>query len=120
MNETIKKQWIEALRSGNYTQGTGALHKRSSDGLDTFCCLGVLCVLAVDAAAIRAPVGVVVDRMLYGDDEHGGYLPKAVREWAGIGSEDGSLRNGDNLATHNDNGATFMEIADIIEQQELI
>lgn len=38
MNQDIKKQWVEALRSGEYTQGKGRLH----DGKN-FCCLGVLC-----------------------------------------------------------------------------
>jgi hypothetical protein len=36
--ENIKKRWVEALRSGNYKQTTGALRKD-----DGFCCLGVLC-----------------------------------------------------------------------------
>jgi len=41
MNTNLKliKEWIEALRSGKYTQGQGCL--RSID--DRFCCLGVLC-----------------------------------------------------------------------------
>jgi len=35
----IKRRWIRALRSGRYTQGTGALH---DDRSNTYCCLGVL------------------------------------------------------------------------------
>lgn len=40
MNEDIKKDWVKALRSGKYSQGSGKLkiHYR-----DAFCCLGVLC-----------------------------------------------------------------------------
>jgi len=44
MKLEVKKLWIEALRSGKYEQGRGALNK---DG--KFCCLGVLCDLAVKA-----------------------------------------------------------------------
>lgn len=39
MNSGLKAKWIEALRSGEYKQGYGALR----DDDDTFCCLGVLC-----------------------------------------------------------------------------
>lgn len=38
MNPELKAQWLEALRSGRYQQGTGAL--RNSD--QCYCCLGVL------------------------------------------------------------------------------
>jgi hypothetical protein len=38
LTKDIVLKWIEALRSGKYPQGHGAL--RSSDG---YCCLGVLC-----------------------------------------------------------------------------
>lgn len=36
-----KKQWIDALRSGEYEQGTGALCEKLKDGTYQFCCLGV-------------------------------------------------------------------------------
>lgn len=48
MTAEIKQKWIEALRSGNYKQGTGYL--KATDG--TWCCLGVLCdVLGRDVPA---------------------------------------------------------------------
>lgn len=37
MDSKIKEQWVAALRSGKYKQGTGYLNR---DG--KFCCLGVL------------------------------------------------------------------------------
>jgi hypothetical protein len=48
MNMTIDKQalkqrWVEALRSGEYEQGAGALRNG-----DKFCCLGVLCDILTD------------------------------------------------------------------------
>lgn len=42
-----RKKWVEALRSGKYTQGTHALRWVSDDSM---CCLGVLCdVVAPDS-----------------------------------------------------------------------
>jgi hypothetical protein len=41
MNSEIKKAWVEALRSGEYEQGFGALNITGK-----YCCLGVLCDLA--------------------------------------------------------------------------
>ena len=40
MNPQVKEKWVNALRSGEYSQCDGKL--RSADG---FCCLGVLCDL---------------------------------------------------------------------------
>lgn len=41
MITAIKRQWVEALRSGRYTQGQSKL--KLLGGTPTFCCLGVLC-----------------------------------------------------------------------------
>ena len=41
MNKDIKKQWVDALRSGKYTQGFKFMRKDNG----TFCALGVLCDL---------------------------------------------------------------------------
>ena len=40
MNQEIKTKWLEALRSGDYTQTTN--HLKDDKG---YCCLGVLCDL---------------------------------------------------------------------------
>ena len=43
MDPTIKKKWVEALRSGEYKQGKGRLVTyKKSEGDFQFCCLGVL------------------------------------------------------------------------------
>lgn len=43
MEPELKKLWVDALESGEYTQGTGML-KYSYDGdNESYCCLGVLC-----------------------------------------------------------------------------
>lgn len=45
--ESFKKDWIKALKSGNYTQGAGALKGEIEDtGQVAYCCLGVACSIA--------------------------------------------------------------------------
>lgn len=46
MRMTLRErdEWIEALLSGKYKQGKGALHE-ISNGKSSFCCLGILCDL---------------------------------------------------------------------------
>ena len=39
----FKEEWIAALRSGEYKQGKNQLNNRHSD---TYCCMGVACVVA--------------------------------------------------------------------------
>ena len=39
MNQELKQKWIEALKSGKFTQGYGRL--RTEEG--KYCCLGVFC-----------------------------------------------------------------------------
>lgn len=41
MTQEIKDKWLDALKSGRYTQGTGRL-RRIDNGRLTYCCLGVL------------------------------------------------------------------------------
>ena len=43
MNNEVKARWIQALKSGNFQQGKNSLHYENK-----FCCLGVLCELAVE------------------------------------------------------------------------
>ena len=56
MKQEIKQQWITALRSGNYPQGRGYLRRIDDDGKEGYCCLGVLCELAVNAGVILPAV----------------------------------------------------------------
>lgn len=104
MKKDIAKKWVEALRSGKYVQGKGTL---INDG--NHCCLGVLCEISGFG----------------GSGDHGwqqyGSLPKDVRQWSGMGTVTGILPgsgefNELSLVTLNDKaGATFDEIADIIQ-----
>jgi hypothetical protein len=115
MNPEIRARWAAALRSGTYRQGHHALHQQQLDG-DKFCCLGVLCDLAVKA-------GVQVDVFRNGETSYDGFpdiLPPSVAAWAGLDGPNpylttygraGELNDGDECG----NALTFAEIADLID-----
>lgn len=54
MNPEVRRLWLDALRSGDYRQGTGLLRRVDAASGDAYhCCLGVLCELAVEAGVVR-------------------------------------------------------------------
>lgn len=126
MDQEIKRQWVAALRSGDYKQGNGALRERHGDGVsDTYCCLGVLCDIAVKADVISQPdlgeaeePGYTEHFYLHGYLGAQSYLPDEVVAWAGLPSENPDIE-GDaaTLSELNDEGASFDDIADLIEEQ---
>jgi hypothetical protein len=107
-------QWIAALRSGEYAQGTGGLRRLNTDGGDVYCCLGVLGNILVETGG-------------YVWGTHGGvYYSFRARE------AKGSLRDYSNLPPDllgyqqdlliimNDvRRCTFPEIANYIEEEIL-
>lgn len=121
MKPEIAKIWTEALRSGKYEQCTSVL--RSTD--NKFCCLGVLCELAVKESIIEPPVLQEKDYYIYEGTSYG-ILPIKVQEWAGMKNTNGWYdvkkdSKGNTieiiaLYKHNDvDKMTFDQIADIIE-----
>lgn len=105
MNENAKK-WVAALRSGEFTQGTGRLVARDPDTNEVIghCCLGVACVLAQRATGVG-----FVEREL---------PPRRVQRWLGLSTVEGTIEGDFSLVEHNDNnGVTFDEIADLIESE---
>jgi len=90
-NKEAVKKWVEALRSGNYKQGKGALRvtqgRELSPSEDRFCCLGVACDLAeregvmLDVGFTPLPHDGVWDVSYDGDHLE---LPEAVQDWLGI------------------------------------
>ena len=116
MNELVKK-WIEALRSGEYTQSIGRL----SDGRGGFCCLGVLCDIVnpdgwTEIPSYGMPPDDEPQTAYRGSNPHEtlgtGLAPTSVwRGQAGLGD----VLNQSTLANMNDNGFSFKEIADYIE-----
>jgi hypothetical protein len=81
MNPDIKAQWVAALRSGEYQQGRSLLRRE-----ECFCCLGVLCDLAVKAGVVswEPPAGVNVQEGAQGCGNAVAALPNSVKRWAGL------------------------------------
>lgn len=87
--EEVQTAWADTLQNSELTQTKGLLKRTDADGNDSYCCLGVLSEMAVEA-------GVITSRRR--DDacatescdcqkswEFGGetaYLPNGVGEWA--------------------------------------
>jgi hypothetical protein len=120
MNPEVKARWVAALRSGEYKQGAGQLRTAQQ----AFCCLGVLCDLYAKESELESWDSFELGR-------EGGDLPAdEVCVWAGFPTdEDGRYRSkqydpqvliggvAKPLSSHNDNGATFAQIAQAIEEQ---
>lgn len=111
MKKEIADKWVAALRSGEYVQGKDHLSIN-----DAYCCLGVLCELAIKD-------GIRINKeMLNGVMSYNNFVnvpPYQVREWAEINYINNSSfpESFDRLTTMNDvENKTFAEIADYIEQ----
>lgn len=113
MNSQIKQKWLDALRSGEYSQTRCYL--RDNDG---FCCLGVLCDLYVKE---HTDVNWVCQDDEYQLLTNKSTLPLRVRVWAGLNESNPLVKSGDgftSLAELNDvGGKIFNEIAQVIEEQ---
>ena len=112
MKPQIKKLWVAALRSGDYIQTDNQL--RTHD--NKFCCFGVLCNL--HAIAHPKIAKKQTDNQSYMGAV--GLPGRSVLAWAGLHSVEELVSINDewwSLYRHNDNGATFLQIADAIEFQ---
>jgi len=120
MNSEVKQKWIDALRSGEYIQGQKNLESEGK-----FCCLGVLCDLAVKDGV---PVLVtkdsrsrhVLDSVSFTRyDGSAAVLPEKVRNWAGLSYSD--FDDWKLIEMNDGNGSgtrtySFDQIADYIEK----
>lgn len=99
-----QKKWLDALRSGEYEQGTGALCDNNK-----YCCLGVGCEVL--------EVPKVLDRGFASYDGEEATAPPAVVVGLSLLNDRGaSFEGGDSLVRLNDEvGKTLVEIADIVE-----
>jgi hypothetical protein len=105
MKEEVAKKWVAALRSGDYKQCKENMCVTTGNGGLAYCCLGVLDTLYTGYREARR-------------DEHGcDFLPLDTMKWAGMKSKRGDRGVEVNLAHLNDAGASFAEIADIIEKE---
>ena len=119
MNRNARK-WVDALRSGAYRQTTGRLRREDW----TMCCLGIACDVfnketGVGEWKYLGPVeqwDFRIDRV----DGSNISLPAAVVHWLGLRScrgDWGPASVGSSLASKNDDGMSFDEIAELIESQ---
>ena len=113
MNKEIADKVVKELRNGNNKQGKGSLRNFE----DEFCCLGVMCMIAVEEGIIKKPrKNTKTGEYEFGEDKKTGTLPQAVVEWAGVKSAYVAIPDGGTLMSLNDSGKTFEEIADVIEK----
>jgi hypothetical protein len=110
----FREAFLEALRSGRYVQGSGALAKQVVGHPIEWCCLGVACHVA----------GIPVDKLFHMEYPH----EINIREgWRAVDTSSipEALMTEDiddypmQLAGLNDNGKSFEEIADYIEQTSI-
>src|SRR4051812_22459868 len=98
------QKWVDALRSGKYTQTTKGLNDRRGH-----CCLGVLCEVAIEN-------GVPIEKVVSGEkawttyDGENGCAPTRAMEFARLRTRMGScgVNGGTWLTTANDEGKTFL------------
>ncbi len=131
--KTIVTKWAKALRSGEYKQGMRTLNKQDArSGQHLWCCLGVLCDLAVAEGVISPPTTVEYGAVLYGYGNKNvatrtkkvgfstGLIPSDVVRWVGLQTADGTFHiptGNTSLAAANDSGMNFESIADLIESK---
>lgn len=122
--EELRREWLRALRSGEYRQVTGALETHAGN-----CCLGVACrvfdkrfpdVLKIEKDEKEMSDGMTVSTTIFNNEE--GVLPPLVRQALGLGDSEGVFYPEDaevqqTLAELNDNGKSFTAIADVIESR---
>lgn len=109
MNKNIAKQWIAALRSGDYKQG----HKRlviTDKDISAFCCLGVLCNIAIENGygEWKGDNFIIPGREV----RESIILPIRVREWADISDKSMQMF----IEFNDTRGFSFQQIADYIEK----
>lgn len=126
MNPEIKAQWVEALRSGEYLQGSSHLAREDRHGVVHHCCLGVLSELAVKAGVATKETGDPGDKhdgvitFIDAERKRGtALLTTGVVNWAGldvispiVATENGHWQH---LTGLNDTRVPFTTIADLIE-----
>lgn len=135
-NVEVIELWAAALESGEYNQTKGTLRRLTPTGGDDnemlpvgYCCLGVLCELAVKAGVIPPAEPKIytfgADKewsVARYDDGHEAHLPARVQNWAGLSNPDplvdyiSSDVGREALSFLNDTGTAFPDIAAAIRK----
>lgn len=103
MKKSVKKKWIKALRGGEFLQGKYRLREG-----DRYCCLGVLCT--IEKLQAKRDIDDIYS-FYYKNWESRVQLPGTMAKNLEI-SSDACER----LANMNDQGYSFSEISDWIEE----
>lgn len=119
MDPQLKQEWLAALRSGNYTQGTGYLRLGAiwrKDRKVAHCCLGVLCELAAKHGLGKwgteaDPDGEGLENDFYFLSHSDTMPPDSLLQRIGLHEDHANA-----LAKMNDEGQTFTKIANYIEE----
>lgn len=121
-----QKAWIAALRSGEYAQGIGTL-RAIRDGVDRFCCLGVMCDVAQKAGwteNLWCLVWPHSGKYRFGEHSNSFRHNRSPLREPAVNTPNESMRNlfalSDGfrkLMAMNDEGAPFSEIADALERE---
>jgi hypothetical protein len=99
--KAFKRKWVNALRSGKYTQGTSQLYSRNGQ---SYCCLGVACAVAGLDKDEFSGLSFIPDKIGFND------VPTLLR-----GGDEGTTPN--KLAIFNDDKKrSFKWIASYIER----
>lgn len=94
MNKEIKKDWINALKSGKYKQGQGKLRDNNC-----YCCLGILCDIIEPTAWVNTERGFTHNEKKY-------FLSDSIlNNYLDLKTE--TLNELDILAVMNDSGKSF-------------
>jgi hypothetical protein len=100
MDKKLKAKWVDALRSGKFKQGAGVLRDQAGG----FCCLGVLCEVVNPKLWVEGDYGA----WFHANEE---LMPDpSILQKARVDYDDA-----ERLASLNDNGKSFEEIAAHIE-----
>lgn len=137
-----RDRWLADLRSADYQQIRGSLHVVVDGTMHGFCCLGVLCATQGTEAGVGPPIAVQKpENVRYCYNGSVTALPKKLHAYLGFKAvahttaievsmaavkkffgEDHYVFSqimahfaGVSLETLNDNGLSFLEIADFIE-----
>lgn len=118
MKKEVKKKWLKALTSGEYTQGKNALKTTKGN----YCCLGVLC--DIHRKTVKK-AGCKWDKETNAYLTETGSLPSEVMKWAGIDKDivgdSGRFKFSNGKSTtlailNDDKGYGFTRIADVIKK----
>lgn len=111
MDPKLKKAWVKALRSGEYKQGRGHMCEDTPEG-PRYCCLGVLVDIAHDGDWVLDP-NITTWKI---DNNFDPSFQASFPSNKFLNEVELNRDTADEVAHMNDDGKSFEEIADFIEE----